>query len=317
MSERFKIVYEAEILWLSDWDSERQTEPEGVYAVTIHEITITRYFTQPSRKLKVLFNLIHQCTVKTWTAPISIIQSHETHGTHTHTLFYFSLFMSQKSKLKIAPNCLLIGGDCWLRGSCGWVGIALRLYVHSLILCWLGDSDQTSFPSCCLGLLGTLSTETNLYADQKQAAKGAYKYRRPTTPQEMKLCIFIQCMFGIHKFPEANLYWSTNPLLWVGAVADVTSQNWFAKISQYFQLIKRQPQSSTSSLTLQQARAFIPCRSEILSSATLNFSAAFFFASSSVRPDTQYSSFVSWKSSQALLFFEACSPSPPPTGLQV
>ena len=209
----------------SDSVTERQTEPEGVCAVTIHWITITRYFTQPSRKLKVLFNLIHQCTVKTWTAPISIIQSHETHGTHTYTLLLFT-FSEPKIKAKNSTKLsLLIGRYCGLHGSCGWVSIAIRLYVHSIILCWLRGSDKISFPWCRLGLLGTLSAETNLYADQKQAVKGVNKYWRPTTPQETKLCIFIQCMFGIHKLPEANLYWPTNPLLWVGAVTDVTSQN--------------------------------------------------------------------------------------------
>ena len=43
-------------------------------------------------------------------------------------------------------------------------------------------------------------------------------------------------MFGIHKLPEANMYWSTDPLLRVGAVADVMPKNRFEKISQYFHL---------------------------------------------------------------------------------
>ena len=53
---------------------------------------------------------------------------------------------------------------------------------------------------------------------------------------EMKLFIFIQFMFGIHRMPEMAMYWSSDPLLRVSAIADVMSKGRFQKLSQYFHL---------------------------------------------------------------------------------
>ncbi|KAK7105748.1 piggyBac transposable element-derived protein 4-like [Littorina saxatilis] len=81
-----------------------------------------------------------------------------------------------------------------------------------------------------------IATQTNLYAAQKQAQKGADKNWTPTTGSEMKLFIFIQYMFGIHRMPDTAMYWSSDPLLRVPAIADVMSRNRFQKLSQYFHL---------------------------------------------------------------------------------
>ena len=40
-------------------------------------------------------------------------------------------------------------------------------------------------------------------------------------------------MFGIHRLPEANMYWFTDLLLRVPAIAEVMSRNRF-KLNQYF-----------------------------------------------------------------------------------
>lgn len=78
--------------------------------------------------------------------------------------------------------------------------------------------------------------QTNVYAVQKQLEKGVDKYWKQTTPEEMKIFIFVQFMFGIHHLPEASMYWSSDPLLRVSAIADVISKNRFEKLSQYFHL---------------------------------------------------------------------------------
>ena len=49
----------------------------------------------------------------------------------------------------------------------------------------------------------TLATETNGYAAQRQEQK-ADKDWHDTTPSEMKLFIFINFMFGIHRLPEVQ-----------------------------------------------------------------------------------------------------------------
>ena len=81
-----------------------------------------------------------------------------------------------------------------------------------------------------------LATETNLYAEQRQAEKSVDKQWKITNAAEMKLFIFIQYMFGIHRMPDTAMYWSTDPLLRVPAIADVMSRNRFQKLSQYFHL---------------------------------------------------------------------------------
>lgn len=82
-----------------------------------------------------------------------------------------------------------------------------------------------------------VAEQTNLYAQQKQEEKGAAdKNWKPAAPDEMKLFIFVQFMFGIHRMPETAMYWSTDPLLRVPAIADIMSKGRFQKLSQYFHL---------------------------------------------------------------------------------
>ena len=78
----------------------------------------------------------------------------------------------------------------------------------------------------------TFSTETNKYAAQKQAEKGVDKQWHDTS-QDMQFFFFIQFIFGIMLLPETNMYWSTNPLLRIPAVADVMSRNRFNKLNQF------------------------------------------------------------------------------------
>ena len=56
------------------------------------------------------------------------------------------------------------------------------------------------------------------------------------TPHPRRCNFFIQFMFGIVRLPETNMYWSTNPLLRIPAVADVMRRNRFNKLNQYFHL---------------------------------------------------------------------------------
>ena len=81
----------------------------------------------------------------------------------------------------------------------------------------------------------TFSTETNKYAAQKQTEKGVDKQWHDTS-QDMQFFFFIQFIFGIMLLPETNMYWSTNPLLRIPAVADGMSRNRFNKLNQYFHL---------------------------------------------------------------------------------
>ena len=75
------------------------------------------------------------------------------------------------------------------------------------------------------------------YAAQKQQEKKVIdKQWSEVTVEEMKVFIFIQFMFGMHKLPELSCYWSTDPLQHVSAVADGMSRNRFQKISHYFHL---------------------------------------------------------------------------------
>ena len=78
--------------------------------------------------------------------------------------------------------------------------------------------------------------QTNVYAVQKQLEKGVDKYWKETTPEEVKIFIFVQFMFGMHHVPEASMYWSSDPLLRVSATADLISKNRSEKLSQYFHL---------------------------------------------------------------------------------
>ena len=100
--------------------------------------------------------------------------------------------------------------------------------------------DATPYDYFCLLLPETFWTDvahqTNAYAEQRQQNKGPDKTWKETTTVEMKLFIFIQFMFGIHRMPETAMYWSSDPLLRVSAIADVMSKGRFQKLSQYFHL---------------------------------------------------------------------------------
>ena len=100
--------------------------------------------------------------------------------------------------------------------------------------------DATPYDYFCLLLPETFWTDvahqTNVYAEQRQQNKGTDKTWKETTAVEMKLFIFIQFMFGIHRMPETAMYWSSDPLLRVSAIADVMSKGRFQKLSQYFHL---------------------------------------------------------------------------------
>ena len=83
----------------------------------------------------------------------------------------------------------------------------------------------------------TLSEQTNKYATQKhEAAEKNDKYWTETTPDEMKIFLYIQYMFGIHHLPEADMYWSLDPLLRVPAIADIMGKSRYQKINQYFHI---------------------------------------------------------------------------------
>ena len=100
------------------------------------------------------------------------------------------------------------------------------------------EADEFSYFSLLLpeDFWGSLATQTNVYAQQRMAEKGADKNWVEATATEMKLFIFINFMFGIHRMPETSMYWSSDPLLRVPAIADVMSRNRFQKLSQYFHL---------------------------------------------------------------------------------
>ena len=66
----------------------------------------------------------------------------------------------------------------------------------------------------------TLSEQTNKYATQKQEAT-AENDKYWTTPDEIKIFVFIQYIFGIHHLPEVNMYWLLDPLLRVPATGDI------------------------------------------------------------------------------------------------
>ena len=70
--------------------------------------------------------------------------------------------------------------------------------------------NATPYDYFCLLLPETFWTDvalqTNVYAEQRQQNKGPDKTWKETTAVEMKLFIFIQFMFGIHRMPETAMY---------------------------------------------------------------------------------------------------------------
>ena len=81
-----------------------------------------------------------------------------------------------------------------------------------------------------------ITEQTNLYAEQCQAATGVDKYWKPVCETDIWKYLYINFMFGIHNLPELRLYWSEDPVYRVSAVADLMGRNRFQKINQYFHL---------------------------------------------------------------------------------
>ncbi|KAK3789328.1 hypothetical protein RRG08_001716 [Elysia crispata] len=106
------------------------------------------------------------------------------------------------------------------------------------------DLDHSSEPTEFFKLfipdtfITTLATQTNLYATQ-QGAPASYK---PVTEGELNIFLYINLMFGIHQLPSYFLYWSSDPLLHVPAVASVMSRNRYQQISRYFHLADSEAQ---------------------------------------------------------------------------
>ena len=71
-----------------------------------------------------------------------------------------------------------------------------------------------------------ITDQTNLYARQKQEAKGKEdKFWRPVDVKDIKVFIAIQIIMGIHQLPEYVMYWSDDDRLRVPGVADVMGRN--------------------------------------------------------------------------------------------
>ena len=80
-----------------------------------------------------------------------------------------------------------------------------------------------------------VADQTNLYATQV----GAPASFKTVTPDDISKYFYINMMFGIHKLPSYLLYWSSDPLLRVSAVAEVMSRNRYQTISRFFHLSDR------------------------------------------------------------------------------
>lgn len=80
-------------------------------------------------------------------------------------------------------------------------------------------------------LIDTIAEQTNLYAQQQNNATFT-----PVTVNDIKTFLYINMMFGIHQLPAYTFYWSLDPLLRVGCVADVMSRNRYQEISRFLHL---------------------------------------------------------------------------------
>lgn len=88
-----------------------------------------------------------------------------------------------------------------------------------------------------------IATETNKYAEQKQRENNKIdKEWKPVTVCEIQRFLYINIMFGIHQLPELRMYWSSDKMLQVDAVADVLSRNRYLKINQYLHVNDRTQQ---------------------------------------------------------------------------
>ena len=72
--------------------------------------------------------------------------------------------------------------------------------------------------------------ESNKYNRQKQLAKGKTVGEEVLTNEDLRAWIGLLILMGIHKLPELQNYWSTDPLLGVPAVNSVMTSKKFKKI---------------------------------------------------------------------------------------
>ena len=69
-----------------------------------------------------------------------------------------------------------------------------------------------------LDIITRLVHETNLYAEQCQAARGVRNSAwQPTTVEEMRAYIGVNILMGFHQLPEIDHYWSSDDMLGVHA----------------------------------------------------------------------------------------------------
>ena len=69
-----------------------------------------------------------------------------------------------------------------------------------------------------LDIITRLDHETNLYAEQCQAARGVRDSAwQPTTVEEMRAYIAVNILIGFNQLPEIDHYWSSDDMLGVHA----------------------------------------------------------------------------------------------------
>lgn len=80
-------------------------------------------------------------------------------------------------------------------------------------------------------VISKIIEQTNIYAEQKGS-----KNWTDLTSKELKAFIGCHIIMGIHKLPNLKLYWSSDPLLRVDAIADTMTSKRFEKIMQNIHL---------------------------------------------------------------------------------
>ena len=104
------------------------------------------------------------------------------------------------------------------------------------------DIDYTSDPYDLFKLfitdtmITTIKEQTNLYAEQKEAARF-----KPVTNNDINIFLYINMMFGIHQMPALHMYWSKDPLLRVPPVAGAINRDRFKQIYRYLHLVDNIP----------------------------------------------------------------------------
>ena len=84
-------------------------------------------------------------------------------------------------------------------------------------------------------MITSLVLETNLYAEQCQAARGVRDSAwQPTTVEEMRAYIAVNILMGFHQLPEIDHYWSSDDMLGVPGVMKIMAKHRFKKLTQYF-----------------------------------------------------------------------------------